>query len=107
MKVMKIRDYPEEIQELIKIRYTEDRSEPFKDSFLDKSLSSAFTFSLTPEGGQFWVNINNRDFREFYKRYPQENKDPFKLINCVKSGSTVIYYGKVKGRKVKIEITYE
>lgn len=96
-----VKDLPNEIKELFhkeagKLKYNEN-----------SRVSEVFSWGATQDGGSFWSNIDNGDFTKFYKRYPEKLEDPFKLINCVKSGSTIIYYGKVKGRKVKIEITYE
>jgi hypothetical protein len=92
---MKIKNLPLEIQELIKIRMYEE----------DGSHFVSLTWASTPEGHHFWADIDKGDFDQFYKLYPKiDNKA--KLNSPIYSNGKSIYYGSIKGKRVKITIEY-
>lgn len=96
-------ELPKEIQELALIRsenYKQGRSKLVIESNL--LITQMFPFDNTEEGGSFWHNINDGNYKVFYERYPKiENK--IELI----SKEPIIYKAIVNNRKVKITIEYE
>lgn len=66
---MEIIDLPIEIQELVEKRRTN-----FSGVNLEY-LSSTFRWSLSPEGCEFWEEINNGNFEPFYKLYPKNQTE--------------------------------
>lgn len=80
---MKIKDLPEEIQEIALLRQEEHGNPRNAEIDLNKGQSEkGFTWWKTPEGYSFWEKIYNySDYTEFYKKYPKlESKQYYTSI---------------------------
>ena len=97
--MIRFKELPKEIQDLVKIR-TDEYSKG-KKCYPEVTLTSTFSFKDSIEGSDFWVNVAKGNFEDFYKRYPKISDIKINYI------SNNIYKGKIGNRKIKITIEYE
>lgn len=70
-----IAGYPKEIVDLALERLTNIQEGKTKLESLEiKGIGSAFSWSNTPEGGKFWIDIESKNFETFYKLYPKDTQ---------------------------------
>ena len=104
MTIVKYKDLPKEIQELVLTRFEQYNIKIASKRNLDinNSIAQMFNFNDTVEGNEFWHLINVGKFEKFYELYAK-NIDKIELI----SKEPIIYKGIVNNRKVKITIEYD
>lgn len=83
---MLIKDLPIEIQEIVFQRQQGQGNEPNAELELDLCKKECnFNWDQTIEGHDFWEDINDGYFDDFYKKYPKKTKfklgDKVKIIN--------------------------
>jgi hypothetical protein len=66
---MKIKEFPQEIKDLIKKRMSQSFFSLNYDE--ENELRSSFIFWITPEGRDFWISVDSGDFLLFYEKYPK------------------------------------
>ena len=68
---MLIKNLPREIQCLVFKRQCQQNNDPDDKLDLDTGQSGGnFDWDATPEGSEYWQNINCVDYSEFYEKYP-------------------------------------
>ena len=71
---MNYKDLPPRLQELVKKYTIEQKGEEiFNQDVNNTTIMGLFTWSATPEGSDFWYNINKGDIPEEYKNQIIEN----------------------------------
>lgn len=45
----------------------------FSEGFIPSTLGSAFMWGNSPEGGDFWKEVDNGNFNVFYEKYPKKH----------------------------------
>lgn len=76
---MQVDKLPKEIQEIALERHKEQRD---RIDFTG-NLSGVFTWGKTKEGHDFWSNINDGNFDDFYNKYPKSEDRGFKVGDVV------------------------
>lgn len=69
-------DLPKEIQKVMLDRQYEQSGERnvkvFKECLGSSLVTGGFDWDKTPEGYDFWLKINEGDFKTFFEKYPKE-----------------------------------